>query len=590
MHGLVDRSANHYEAVSYTWGKPVFTADLFCPGNSVLRITPHVNAMLRRLRKSHRPRNLWVDAICINQHDDQEKGQQVALMGEIYQQALKVILWLGDEDQDVKSVFAFIRALSVLEPPGLKVQEINTLLQETWGDTSWEALNIFLRRPWFGRRWVLQEAALARTAIVKCHDQKLSWVYLTSGLCKLGAAMEQLTSLSKEAVDALGTLQALQGGRRHLMELLWDFEHCRCFDKRDHIYALLGFADNIARGKRADHTEPGKQPADQRLMRIKVDYKATWETVYRRFATECIAQGYAFELLKHMFVFGTLRDQDDALPSWVPNWANKRMKIDTRDWPGEINITGLSMVARGKEILLKGPYCWATVSHVLPVPESPGAQPSHEEISQWIKSVPEPVFHQLAFQDSLDVQSLSKKPRPGLSLPEKSSSQVHLLAIRLKELLISSELSSTISPLDEMEMNDTPEQEIAILTSCFQHMPLGMSVIVLGSERLGIGPVSSERGDAVGCLSSTDNMVYGYILRPNHPLDGGERREKMQFTHWPSIVQKSLFWIDRTHDLADNDPLRTGRIVGRCFLSKDKSSFNSEWQSDVILEERFLIS
>ena len=328
MHGSVDRSANHYEAVSYTWAEPVFTADLFCAGNSVLKITPNVDSMLRRLRKSRRPRNLWVDAICINQHDDQEKSQQVLRMGSIYQQALKVIMWLGNEDQDVKSVFAFIRVLSLLERRGLNVQKINTLLQKMWGNTSWEPLDLFLRRPWFGRRWVLQEAALARTAVVKCHDQKLPWVYFSSGLCNLlGVVMEQPTSLSKQAVDALGTLQSLQGKRRPLIELLWDFEHCQCFDKRDHIFALLGFADGVAKGKRADHTEPGKEPADQRMMRINVDYKATWETVYGRFASECIAQGFAFELLKHMFAFGTLRDKDNALPSWCPIGRTSAWKL-----------------------------------------------------------------------------------------------------------------------------------------------------------------------------------------------------------------------------------------------------------------------
>ena len=37
----------------------------------------------------------WVDAICINQVDKQEKGRQVAHMGQIYRAATRVIVWLG---------------------------------------------------------------------------------------------------------------------------------------------------------------------------------------------------------------------------------------------------------------------------------------------------------------------------------------------------------------------------------------------------------------------------------------------------------------------------------------------------------------
>jgi hypothetical protein len=40
------------------------------------------------------------DAICINQFDPVERGQQVQLMRDIYSEATRVIVWLGGEQDD----------------------------------------------------------------------------------------------------------------------------------------------------------------------------------------------------------------------------------------------------------------------------------------------------------------------------------------------------------------------------------------------------------------------------------------------------------------------------------------------------------
>lgn len=55
-----------------------------------------VDAALRRLRRDSGVRVLWIDAICINQEDNDEKGVQVPLMRQIYQQASQVCVYLGE--------------------------------------------------------------------------------------------------------------------------------------------------------------------------------------------------------------------------------------------------------------------------------------------------------------------------------------------------------------------------------------------------------------------------------------------------------------------------------------------------------------
>jgi hypothetical protein len=87
-----------YEALSYVWGERDFSATLrLQDGVKMMKITPNLAEALRRLRHTDQPRTLWVDQICMNQNDDQEKAQQVSMMARIYESAKQVLVWLGEE-------------------------------------------------------------------------------------------------------------------------------------------------------------------------------------------------------------------------------------------------------------------------------------------------------------------------------------------------------------------------------------------------------------------------------------------------------------------------------------------------------------
>jgi hypothetical protein len=89
-----------FNALSYVWGDPGITEDIFVNGHkhpvttslaSALRCVPqHLSQS-----KHAAGQKLWVDAICINQADNDEKSHQVAKMGEIYSQSGLVLCWLG---------------------------------------------------------------------------------------------------------------------------------------------------------------------------------------------------------------------------------------------------------------------------------------------------------------------------------------------------------------------------------------------------------------------------------------------------------------------------------------------------------------
>lgn len=67
-----------YEALSYTWGSQIFQRFLLCEGK-VLPVTQNLYDALKRLRQPDRPTMLWVDAVCINQEDTQERSHQVII-------------------------------------------------------------------------------------------------------------------------------------------------------------------------------------------------------------------------------------------------------------------------------------------------------------------------------------------------------------------------------------------------------------------------------------------------------------------------------------------------------------------------------
>jgi hypothetical protein len=84
-----------YEALWYAWGENKSRRRVLADGVP-LPITENLDRALRRLRYSDRSCMLWIDTLCINQGDAQERSHQVQHMAMIYKSAKEVIIWLGD--------------------------------------------------------------------------------------------------------------------------------------------------------------------------------------------------------------------------------------------------------------------------------------------------------------------------------------------------------------------------------------------------------------------------------------------------------------------------------------------------------------
>ncbi|WPB02297.1 uncharacterized protein RHO25_006931 [Cercospora beticola] len=87
-----------FDALSYCWGNPVKDTRIIVNGTQLM-VTANLATALFHFRQSGVSSDvpIWIDAICINQADNTERGSQVQLMGSLYQQARKVHVWLSDE-------------------------------------------------------------------------------------------------------------------------------------------------------------------------------------------------------------------------------------------------------------------------------------------------------------------------------------------------------------------------------------------------------------------------------------------------------------------------------------------------------------
>lgn len=165
---LLDRGTSHpYETLSYVWGsednkRPIYTGD-----NNELRVTANLHAALRHLRHCFVERILWIDAICINQADNDEKGQQVQSMAKIYAKASRVIVWLGETANNSDQALEAIRVAaetqyknSVLYPTNQQASHALSNQQpriSSRDETDQDAILALLNREWFRRIWVSGE-------------------------------------------------------------------------------------------------------------------------------------------------------------------------------------------------------------------------------------------------------------------------------------------------------------------------------------------------------------------------------------------------------------------------------------------------
>jgi hypothetical protein len=276
-----------YEALSYTWasedGDASLSQRISCAylgdeETAGLLVTSNCAAALRRLRITSQERVLWIDAIAIDQTNQQERNHQVELMAKIYSGASQVLVYLGEEDLDFGS-----RGL--------------------WLDSEkrYTALKRLFAKRWVSRVWVIQEVALAQRLIM-----------ITGGVsCQMDEdLMSRIRGRSRayglQVPGPLAWDPLVSAPTRDLLTMLDMTRNCSSTDPRDKVYGLLGLTGERLQGL------------------IPVDYSQSVKEVLTRTAAAIIISREDFEILTYASSTPRTSHTRNSLPTWAPDWAESR--------------------------------------------------------------------------------------------------------------------------------------------------------------------------------------------------------------------------------------------------------------------------
>ncbi|RBR14522.1 uncharacterized protein FIESC28_07651 [Fusarium coffeatum] len=349
-----------YKALSYVWGEGRKTESIWVvssPGKSgeaSIPITESLDTALRHLRKPDETVTLWIDQICINQADNKEKGEQVAMMGRIYSEATQVIVWLGPAAdgsdglmnawQDVGQKARDFGLDSYMTPQGFHAmsaimrnedptdettRRFQVLLQHTVGILAPLlrdiALKAWFERPYFSRVWIIQEFCLCPDTVFVCGTRTVAVELIKLAVTILQMVVsnmldgqfpklqepellsERLADISEEPITRLFSCRTRQqngrGDELHmLLRRMFVGHDTRATQHRDRVFALLGLA------------------VDVEELGIQVDYESPTERVLAQTARGLIEKAGRVDILC-CSQFPKLPDFV-GLPSWVPDWRS----------------------------------------------------------------------------------------------------------------------------------------------------------------------------------------------------------------------------------------------------------------------------
>lgn len=327
---LSDESKSKHETVSYVWR------------NASVRATIHINgrradvpassaAVLRRVRHESEVRLLWLDAVCINQGNIEEKNHQVATMRHIYTNSRRTLIWLGNSDEGTHRALHSVQRINADQ--GRTAPETNAFLNEGhWppntpkkelrksivSELDIEALWQFFSRTWFRRVWVIQEAIVSRRSLCYCGQNVVSLQDIARAARWLICMLAYLPDW-RNMWDPLRNAQPLwllaNPASTHywlpatMQGTLDMFCAKDTTDPRDKIYAVFGIFQHLA-----DAAIPKITP-----LHFPIDYGKSLIEVLTDATNHCIASEQSLNIISKV----DSRLSSPPYPSWVYRWDLK---------------------------------------------------------------------------------------------------------------------------------------------------------------------------------------------------------------------------------------------------------------------------
>jgi hypothetical protein len=318
-------------------------------------ITPNCDAAMRSLRSATEIQVLWIDSICIDQTREAvvERNGQVALMGEIYKSAAKVVIWLGQSNERVEAAIHQVMELAHIAQTGnvgdrgainyANRRATQVALRERVERISSSKLPLTAKRylsidintgateasddpfgplfecSWFYRVWTIQECTLPfyQRMTLRCGILEIPWaaVVLVADLLKSAqyrwGRYEEAMSLQTRIVTYLVS-QRIEGARAVLdrnpgvlqndplmFSILEGVRMKQATDPKDKIIGMYGLL------KELHITFPDP------------DYSLSVEEIFR----EATVSSMNYDRNLHLLYQAPSDRRREGLASWVPDWG-----------------------------------------------------------------------------------------------------------------------------------------------------------------------------------------------------------------------------------------------------------------------------
>lgn len=250
-----------FVAISYTWGD-VLEERVVYLDNHPMRVRRNCHSTLRRVMQKYPQHLLWIDSICIDQSDIQEKSVQVGLMGEIYAKAMFVVACIEAGNQTSQQLLqlwpsaADIAMAQSREHPNAYDDWVASCSHDYLVRFR-QSVFTFINRPYWTRVWIKQELALAQGVRILYGNQELTWsdieiirnfflaATLVHTLRRDHFSMFGTDSPERQAARVMSTISGILGSKSHSLKIGHALEisvlsHCE--DPRDRIYGTSSLA------------------------------------------------------------------------------------------------------------------------------------------------------------------------------------------------------------------------------------------------------------------------------------------------------------------------------------------------------------
>jgi hypothetical protein len=305
-----------YTALSYIWGERDPGRYKISLDGCILDITPNLHAAILTVSRLEdlTQQWLWIDAICINQDDLDERAFQVRLMRDLYSRGRRTIAYLGPKDDEVELGLEWLEILNEIISLPHKLLWLVAAAESPEHDPFWRSLNSIIENQWWSRAWIFQESILSPN-LVFMWGKKLVPEKIVDGAFRLLEIMPYQNSraLLERGILAQGWSGPFNAVYKRFVNRYWYQErqrltlgsiitqryHLHASDPRDCVYALFSLVEQT----------------DSRL--ADPNYAVpTWQT----YASLVRAYTKVYDNIDILCLAGTPRKLKD-LPSWAPDLA-----------------------------------------------------------------------------------------------------------------------------------------------------------------------------------------------------------------------------------------------------------------------------